>query len=127
MVFAQLLVSHPKGLLQHAISEMLLQLCFKVLIYYHPHPLISFSFSSIIASCSSFSNWDLSFFCGKQFLLPYQISDRTASPALLRSYSALVSATFTVKCYRIQFPPLCLFISKTLKMLLHIGVCRAVF
>lgn len=43
MVFAQLLIAHSEGLLQHATSDILLKLLFKVLIYNHLRPLINFS------------------------------------------------------------------------------------
>lgn len=89
MVFAQLPVSHPKGLLQQGISDMLL----KVLICYHLHALIQLfclSQALLLPACSPLSNWDLSFFCGKQFCLLHQISGRTAAPAHLRQCSALV-------------------------------------
>lgn len=89
MVFAQLPVSHPKGLVQHGISDMLLE----VLIHYHLHALIQLfclSQTLLLPACSPLSNWDVSFFCGKQFWLLHQISGRTAPPAHLRQYSALV-------------------------------------
>lgn len=91
IVFAQLLISPPKGLLEHAISDMLLKLCFTALIYYYLYPLISFSvflkhycllpvvlFQTAISTFSVGSN-----FCTR-------LSDRTAPLVHLRSCSALV-------------------------------------
>lgn len=78
--------------MQHTFPDMLLQLCFKVLIYYYLHPLPSFAISfkyycllPVVLFQTGIS------FCGKQFLLPHQLSNRIASLVHLRTYSALVS------------------------------------